>query len=113
MKNPNITLSATAKAYIQSMLINKKAIGLRLSIKKAGCSGYSYVPSIINQKVANDILLTIDEIDIYIDSKWTDLLNVLDIDYQEDAASGLKQKRLIINNPKEAGRCGCGESFNV
>jgi Fe-S cluster assembly iron-binding protein IscA len=27
--------------------------------------------------------------------------------------SGLKQKRLVIENKQEAGRCGCGESFHL
>jgi Fe-S cluster assembly iron-binding protein IscA len=26
---------------------------------------------------------------------------------------GLKQKRLVFINPKEKGRCGCGESFTI
>lgn len=111
--NPSIMLSPAAKTYIQSMLLKEQAIGFRLSIKKTGCSGYSYVPSLVKHPDEHDIVLNVEGIDMYIDSAWLDLLNVLQIDYQEDERSGLKQKRLVISNPKESGRCGCGESFNV
>lgn len=112
--SPNITLSTSACDYIKKMLEKDKGVGFRLSVKKTGCSGYSYVPSIIESVYAHDLMFeTSNGVKIYIDSAWLDLLQALHVDYVEEEKSGLKQKRLIFTNPNEASRCGCGESFHV
>jgi Fe-S cluster assembly iron-binding protein IscA len=35
------------------------------------------------------------------------------VDFIEETTNVLKQKRLVFINPKETGRCGCGESFTI
>ena len=50
---------------------------------------------------------------IYIDTAWLDLLEGITIDFVAEDKQGLKQKRMIITNPKESSRCGCGESFHL
>jgi iron-sulfur cluster assembly protein len=112
--DPNITITKTACTYIKKMLEKDKGIGFRLSVKKTGCSGFSYVPAIIDSAKANDITFETEHgVKIYVDTAWLDLLQGLHIDYIEEEKSGLKQKKLVFTNPKEAGRCGCGESFHV
>lgn len=112
--NTNIVLTDTACTYIKKMLERDKGIALRLSIKKTGCSGYSYQPTIINTINAADFCVeTSTGITIYIDPLWMHLLQDVCIDCVEDDKSGLKQKKLVFSNPKEASRCGCGESFQV
>ena len=110
----NILFTEAASHYIQMMIEKKQAIGLRLSVKKTGCSGYSYVPTIVEAEVASDMIMTLDNgVKIFIDTAWQELLQNLQVDYREENISGLKQKRLIFINPKESGRCGCGESFHI
>jgi iron-sulfur cluster assembly protein len=112
--NPEITLTDAACAYIKKNLEKNQGTGFRLSIKKTGCSGYSYVPEIIHQVNEKDLVMkTANDISIYIDVAWMHLLQGLHIDYLEEEISGLKQKRLIFSNARESGRCGCGESFHV
>lgn len=112
--NPAITITAAASAYIQKMLEKEQGIGFRLSVKKTGCSGYSYVPAIIKQPNANDLTINMENgWQLFVDTNWLDLLTGLQIDYVEDEKSGLKQKRLVFTNPNEASRCGCGESFHI
>lgn len=112
--NPNITFSDAACAYIKAMVNKKGGIGFRLSVKKTGCSGYSYFPAIVETENSQDIKLNLaDDLTIYIDTTWLSLLDGLQIDYVEEDKTGLKQKRLVFTNPKEASRCGCGESFHI
>lgn len=111
--NPNIMISDSACAYIKKMLDKQNGIGFRLSVKKTGCSGYSYLPTIIEAVNANDLVLEKNGISIFVDVAWLDLLQGLHIDYIEEEKSGLKQKRLVFTNPNESSRCGCGESFHV
>lgn len=108
-----ITVTDAASTYIRKMMEKENGLGFRLSIKKTGCSGYSYVPAIINQVNSSDTIFKTRDISIYLDTSWLHLLQDLEIDYIEEEKSGLKQKRLVFTNAKEAGRCGCGESFHV
>lgn len=110
---PTITVTDSACVYIQKMLAKNKGIGFRLSVKKTGCSGYSYLPSIVEKENPTDLVLEISGIKIFVDATWLHLLQNLQIDYVEEEKSGLKQKRLILVNPNEASRCGCGESFHI
>lgn len=112
--NTSISFTDAACVYIQKMLEKNKGIGLRLSVKKTGCSGYSYHPTIIAE--VNPLDLVIEPahgVKVYIDQTWLSLLQGLRIDYVEEEKSGLKQKRLVFNNPNESSRCGCGESFHI
>lgn len=110
---PTITLSDSACQYIKKMLEKSNHHVFRLSIKKTGCSGYSYAPSTLDCANEKDISLTTGGITVSIDPQWKELLQHLHIDYAEDDTSGIKQKKLVFTNPNEASRCGCGESFHV
>lgn len=109
-----IDLSDTAREHIMRLLEKEQGIGFRVSIKKTGCSGYSYVPTIVHEAKADDAVLSgIAAFPIFIDTHYAELLEKIYIDLIEDNVMGLKQKKLVFNNPKEAGRCGCGESFHI
>ncbi|HSW93696.1 MAG TPA: iron-sulfur cluster assembly accessory protein [Gammaproteobacteria bacterium] len=110
-----ITLTDAAVMHIQSMLEKQKSgIGFRLSIKKTGCSGYAYVPAIIEKINERDIHFTQDNLDIYVDPASESFIRGVVIDFVSDTDSlGLKQKRLVFMNPNEKNRCGCGESFTI
>lgn len=112
--NPIVTLTDSAAVYIKKMMEKSSSPGFRLSVKKTGCSGYSYVPAIIESVNATDHVVSTEHgVDIYIDTAWLHLLQNIHIDYVEDDKSGLKQKRLVFVNANESSRCGCGESFHV
>ena len=110
----NVTLTTAATQYLQKQLSNQPGKVFRLSVKKTGCSGYSYLPAVQDAPVANDTVIKVtDELTIYLDTSWLHLLDGVQIDFIEEEKSGLKQKRLVFINKKETGRCGCGESFHV
>ncbi len=110
----NIQFTESASAYIKKMLASQPGTGFRISIKKTGCSGYSYVPALVESIHPTDVCLPIDDdVSVYLDTAWLHLLEGVKVDYVEEVKTGLKQKRLIFTNEKEAGRCGCGESFHI
>ena len=110
----NLKVTEAAQDYLRNKLAATSGAGLRISIKKTGCSGYSYVPTVTEPVNANDVTLNVaDGVTIYLDTAWLHLLDGIAIDYVEEEKSGLKQKRLIFTNEKESGRCGCGESFHI
>jgi len=112
--NPNITFTDAASVYIKRMLEKSNGIGFRLSVKKTGCSGYSYLPTVVATANAVDMTFeTANGVAIFIDTAWLNLLQGLHVDYVDEDKSGLKQKRLVFTNPNESSRCGCGESFHI
>jgi len=109
-----ITITQQAEDYIKKVIEKNQGVGFRLSVKKTGCSGYAYLPTIVETINPNDQVMALqDGVSLYIDTAWLDLLQNLTIDYIDDNKSGLKQKKLVFTNPKEGDRCGCGESFNI
>ncbi len=110
---PHIIFTDAACDYIKKMIAKQQATAFRLSIKKTGCSGYSYSPEIINEIIATDVKLEIGSLTIYVNPSWLHLLQDITVDYIEEEKAGLKQKRLVFINPNEASRCGCGESFHI
>lgn len=113
--NALITLTDSAVSHIKQMLAKHVGgVGFRLSIKKTGCSGYAYVPTIIENIKNDDIyFLAQDELPVYIDPACQTFLQGLVIDYVVEVGTGLNQKRLVFVNPNEKDRCGCGESFTI
>lgn len=111
--NTVITITEAASTHIKKMLQdNHKAIGFRLSIKKTGCSGYAYVPDIIEHAIKEDIHFVTEDLPVYIDPTCEEFVKGMIIDYCTDN-TGIKQKRLVFINPNEKNRCGCGESFTL
>lgn len=110
MKNI-VELTDAAIKHIQEIIIKNKGMGFRLSVKKAGCSGYQYHPEIIDVPRSNDIeISTIQGVKIYLDPSCVEMINGTVIDC---VAKNLGQRQLIFNNPNVDNQCGCGESFNV
>lgn len=93
---------------------NPNAKGFRLSLKKTGCSGYAYLPDIIETIKPDDMHFVLKNgLNIYLDPACLDFIKNITVDYVEDSQMGIKQKRLVYKNPNEKNRCGCGESFTI
>lgn len=112
---PVLNFTDAAVSYIKNMIIQLQGRAFRISIKKTGCSGYSYAPSVVNQGSEGDIYQRVqDSFDVFLDPQCVDLLKGLLVDFIEEKKEGtLKQKKLVFINPNEKSRCGCGESFHV
>src|SRR5690242_15457604 len=102
-----ITLTDAALEHINIMLAKQpQGVGFRLSIKKTGCSGYAYVPQIIEKIEPTDLHFMQANLAIFVDLASEAFLKGVIVDYVMDADSlGLKQKRLVFINPHEKNRC--------
>ncbi len=108
---PDITFSKTATDRILFCKAKEEGCtGLRLSVKKTGCSGLSYVMEYVKAPKEHDIVLPlVDDCLIYIDKGSYPYLKGMFVDYVKQ---GLNQK-FVFSNPNQTGQCGCGESFTV
>ncbi len=108
-KNP-LSLTSTAAERIKFLLSQQPdARALRIGVKTKGCSGLSYAIDYANAPQALDIVVTDQEVTVYIDAKASMYIFGTEMDYvTEHMKSGF-----VFRNPNEKGRCGCGESFHV
>lgn len=107
-----ITLTTTAAQHLKAILAAATSpAAFRLSVKKTGCSGYMYVPEIVNsKKKENDIEIRVDDLLIYLDADTLPFFVGTEIDYVKKRM-GVYQ--LEYHNPHTEGLCGCGESFQI
>jgi iron-sulfur cluster assembly protein len=108
---PAITFSEAAIAHVLSYLAKQEnSKGIRLSVKKTGCSGLSYVVDYVDAPLEDDIVLQLmDDNLVCIDKNSYPYLKGMHVDYVKQ---GLNSK-FVFNNPNQTGQCGCGESFTV
>lgn len=105
----SLFLTESAKKHFSKLTQDDKSI--QLSLKKSGCSGFSYSLNIVKKEESTEgfELFNFQSIPFLISSKDMQALNNLVIDYQNQ---GLNQK-LIFDNPNTMNECGCGESFSL
>lgn len=106
-----VSMTEAAVQHIRKMLTQSDSKkGVRLGVKKSGCSGFKYDIEFVEQaedtdqaiKIANDVTLFIAE-----DAKAYVRGTVIDFT-KEGLNSTIK-----FNNPNAKDLCGCGESFSV
>ena len=105
-----ITLTESAAKQIQNQLAKRgKGLGLRVGVKKVGCSGFAYTFDYADEVHAGDHLFELNNAKVVIDA---DSLAVLDGSRLDFVRAGLKQT-FQFDNPNVDSTCGCGESFSL
>jgi len=105
-----ITLTDTAAERVRAFLASRGAgIGLRLGIKKTGCSGFAYVVNYADEVSEDDVVFDSDDVKIVVDRQSLELIDGTEVDYVRE---GLNEA-FRFRNPNATGECGCGESFSI
>jgi iron-sulfur cluster assembly protein len=106
----SIHLTESAAKQIQTQLARRgRGLGLRVGVKKVGCSGFAYTYDYADEIRAEDELFESHGTKVVVDQKSLDFLNGSTLDYVKE---GLKQA-FKFENPNVDAMCGCGESFSV
>lgn len=107
----SITLTDSAVEHAKKTL--KKypgSIGMRLTLKKTGCSGYSYVTQEAYEVNEDDLVFVQNnDLKVLVSSKDLPLVSGTEIDFTKEGLNSLFK----FSNPNSAGECGCGESFST
>ena len=105
-----ITLTEIAAQRVQRYLRRRgKGVGLRLGVRKTGCSGFAYVVNIADEVTDDDVVFEHRGVTVVVNSKHLLVLKGVEVDYVQE---GLNEA-FSFRNPNVKGECGCGESFNV
>lgn len=83
--------------------------GIRLATRTAGCSGYMYDITYVDEPGANDVALEEAGITLFMDRESLPYLKGTVMDWREDRF----ETGFTFDNPNAVGLCGCGESFTV
>ena len=105
-----ITLTESAAKQIQSQLAKRgNGVGLRVGVKKVGCSGLAYTFDYADEVRASDQLFEAHNASVVVDAGTLSFLDGSRLDFVKD---GFKQT-FKFDNPNVESECGCGESFNL
>jgi len=106
----NVTELA-AKKINENIAKRGYGVGIRISVKTTGCSGFAYVVEYVD-KYTHEVGVTNyahKDFVVLVDAKSDVYLNNITVDWEK---KGLNEGFEFIN-PIEKDRCGCGESFRV
>src|SRR5258705_7926726 len=105
-----ITLTENAANHIRTQLAQRgKGLGLRIGVKKVGCSGFAYTFDFADEVRADDSAFEAHDATVVVNADSLPFLNGTRIDFVKD---GLKQM-FTFDNPNVDNTCGCGESFSL
>ena len=105
-----VSLTPSAADRVRTYLEKRgRGVGLRLGVKKTGCSGYAYVVNYADEIGEQDVVFEQDGLKVIVD---TDSLGFVDGTQIDFVRQGLNEA-FKFHNPNVKGECGCGESFNV
>lgn len=106
-----LSLTEAAARHARALMdrADSDAIGLRVGIKTAGCSGLQYQVEFATEQKPFEDKIEDKGVTIFIDPTAVMFIIGSEMDYKEDKFSS----SFVFNNPNETARCGCGESFSV
>ncbi len=106
----SITLTAAAAKQIKQQLIKRgSGIGLKLGVKKSGCSGYAYTLAYAENLTSNETTFEQLGVQVIVTADDLPLLAGIELDYRYEGLNAAFK----FNNPNVTAMCGCGESFAV
>jgi iron-sulfur cluster assembly protein len=104
-----IELTPTAAERVRGFMKKDGGLGLRLGVKKTGCSGWAYTVDLANDIQPEDVVFEQDGIKVVVDHDSLEFLDGSVVDFRSE---GLGSNFHFIN-PNVSEECGCGESFTV
>ncbi len=105
-----ISLTESAAERVRSYLERRgHGVGLRVGIRKTGCSGYAYVIDYADEVGDDDLRFDSHGVTVVVDPESLALIDGTEVDFVKD---GLNEA-FRFRNPNVRGECGCGESFSV
>lgn len=105
-----IELTEAAARRIEEQLKKRgSGIGLRLGVRKGGCSGYSYRLDFADQIGEEDLVFESRGVKVVVSREDLPLLDGLVIDFRREGLNATFR----FHHPRAKATCGCGESFTV
>ena len=105
-----VSLTERAAERVQTYLERRgHGLGLRVGVKKTGCSGYAYMIDYADEILQDDHVFEAYGVKVAVDDKSLALIDGTEVDFVKEGIN----EAFKFRNPNVKGECGCGESFNV
>jgi iron-sulfur cluster assembly protein len=85
-------------------------IGLKVSTKVSGCTGFAYVVDYADEITEGDNVYESFGVQVVVPKKSLEQIDGMELDYVKES---LLNEGFEFNNPNVKDSCGCGESFSV
>ncbi|MDN5873377.1 MAG: iron-sulfur cluster assembly accessory protein [Sinobacteraceae bacterium] len=106
----NLQLTESAAQRVDTQLKQRgHGIGLKLGVKRSGCSGYAYVLDYAEAIADDEQVIESHGVKVVVRQADTSLLEGLVVDFQREGLNEI----FSFSNPNATAQCGCGESFAV
>jgi len=110
VKDMAISLSEAAADQVRNHIRKRgRGVGLRLGVKKTGCSGLAYVLDYADEVGSEDVVFEDHGVKVVVARSNLDVLDGTELDFAREGLS----EAFKFRNPNVREECGCGESFNV
>lgn len=104
-----ITLTDTAAERVRRYLATDGGEGLRVGVRRTGCSGWAYSVQLAGSISEEDIVFENKGIRVVVSPDSLSFVDGSEIDF---VTQGLN-RTFQFNNPNVTDECGCGESFTI
>jgi iron-sulfur cluster assembly accessory protein len=109
-QSQQVSMTESAMIHVRKLLANSEADGVRIGVKKSGCSGFKYNFEFVTTPLAEDTCFQVaDDIALYVPTEYLAMVIGTEVDYTTEGLNSMIQ----FNNPNAKDLCGCGESFSV
>ncbi|CCE24440.1 MULTISPECIES: HesB/IscA family protein [Methylotuvimicrobium] len=105
-----ISLTESAAKQIKKQLDKRgSGVGLKLGVKKSGCSGFAYTIDYADEVHEGDRVFEQYGVKVITTQDDLAVIDGIELDYRREGIN----EAFKFNNPNVTGMCGCGESFSV
>ena len=106
----SISLTESAAERVKTYMDKRgHGLGLRVGVRKTGCSGYAYVIDYADSLEDGDVVFDQQGIKVIVSNENLDLIDGTVVDFVKQGIN----EAFKFRNPNVKGECGCGESFSV
>ena len=105
-----VSLTEAAADRVRNFLAKRgHGVGLRIGVRKTGCSGFAYMIDYADSIEADDVVFQEGGVKVIVDSESLRLIDGTEVDFVQQGIN----EAFKFRNPNVKGECGCGESFNI
>ena len=107
-----VTMTSSASEKVQDFIREHGVegdVGVRVAVLPGGCSGFQFGLNVEDGPEADDEVLDVNGVKVFVDPFSAQYLEGVEIDY----VTSMMGQGFTFQNPKASGGCGCGSSFTV
>jgi iron-sulfur cluster assembly protein len=105
-----ISLTPAAAERIRKFIASRgQGLGLKLGVRRNGCSGFAYVVDYADSASPQDVVFEDQGVKVFVDAQSLPLIDGTTVDFVREGFG----EAFRFDNPNTRGECGCGESFTV